>query len=84
MPLNLLFFRLENLSTEWQQGAYNSANNPFGKVVRCQDCHMSLFPFAGTSSYTVGDGTGNVHEHHQRDAGCVPEELRGGSRNFHR
>ncbi len=50
---NLLFFRLENLSTEWQIGAYNSTNNPFGKVTICQDCHMSLFPFAGTSSYTV-------------------------------
>ncbi len=50
----LPFFRLENLSTEWQTGAYNSTNNPFGKVVRCQDCHMSLFPFAGTSSYQVG------------------------------
>ena len=51
---NVLFFRLENLSTEWQLGAYNSPNNPFGKVTTCQDCHMSLFPFAGTSSYTVG------------------------------
>jgi hypothetical protein len=51
---SLPFFRLENLSTEWQTGAYNSTNNPFGKVVRCQDCHMSLFPFAGDSSYTVG------------------------------
>ncbi|MDQ1474361.1 MAG: eukaryotic-like serine/threonine-protein kinase [Bryobacterales bacterium] len=51
---NLLFFRLENLSTEWQIGAYNSTDNPFGKVTRCQDCHMSLFPFAGTSNYQVG------------------------------
>jgi hypothetical protein len=48
-------FRLENLSTEWQIGAYNSTNNPFGKVVRCQDCHMSEFPYAGTTSYQVGD-----------------------------
>lgn len=48
-------FRLENLSTEWQIGAYNSTNNPFGKVVRCQDCHMSLFPYAGSTSYQVGD-----------------------------
>jgi len=53
----LLFFRLENLSTEWQVGAYNSTNNPFGKVIRCQDCHMSLFPFAGNSTYTVGNLT---------------------------
>ncbi|MES1261016.1 MAG: hypothetical protein ABUS49_04700 [Acidobacteriota bacterium] len=51
---SLLFFRLENLSTEWQTGAYNSTNNPFGKVIRCQDCHMSMFPFAGTSTYQVG------------------------------
>lgn len=49
------YYRLENLSTEWQTGPYNSTNNPFGKVIRCQDCHMSLFPFAGNSSYTVGD-----------------------------
>ena len=49
------FFRLENLSTEWQIGPYNSSNNPFGKVVRCQDCHMSMFPFAGISNYQVGD-----------------------------
>ncbi len=41
---NVSYFRLENLSTEWQIGPYNSTNNPFGKVVRCQDCHMSLFP----------------------------------------
>ena len=48
-------YRLENLSTEWQIGAYNSTNNPFGKVVRCQDCHMSLFPFNENSTYQVGD-----------------------------
>jgi hypothetical protein len=51
------YFRLENLSTEWQTGAYNSTNNPFGKVVRCQDCHMSMFPFGGDSTYKVGDMT---------------------------
>jgi hypothetical protein len=50
---NVSYFRLENLSTEWQTGPYNSTGNPFGKVVRCQDCHMSLFPFAGNSSYQV-------------------------------
>lgn len=48
-------FRLENLSTEWQTGPYNSTSNPFGKVVRCQDCHMSMFPYAGNTSYQVGD-----------------------------
>ncbi len=51
------YFRLENLSTEWQIGLYNSTNNPFGKVVRCQDCHMSLFPYAGATTYQVGDMT---------------------------
>jgi hypothetical protein len=50
-------YRLENLSTEWAQGPYNSTNNPFGKVVRCQDCHMSLFPYAGNSTYMVGNQT---------------------------
>jgi hypothetical protein len=49
------YYRLENLSTEWQLGAYNSSNNPFGKVTRCQDCHMSTFPYGGNSTYTVGD-----------------------------
>ncbi|HEY3153611.1 MAG TPA: hypothetical protein VGK65_18275 [Candidatus Binatia bacterium] len=48
-------YRLENLSTEWSIGPYNSTNNPFGKVIRCQDCHMSLFPYAGSSTYSVGD-----------------------------
>lgn len=49
------YFRLENLSTEWQTGAYNSTSNPFNQVVRCQDCHMSKFPFGGNSTYQVGD-----------------------------
>jgi hypothetical protein len=49
------YFRLENLSSEWQTGPYNSTNNPFGKVVRCQDCHMSTFPFGGNSTYQVGN-----------------------------
>jgi hypothetical protein len=49
------FFRLENLSSEWQTGLYNSTSNPFNKVTTCQDCHMSQFPFGGNSSYTVGD-----------------------------
>jgi hypothetical protein len=52
---SVTYFRLENLSSEWQLGAYNSTNNPFGKVIRCQDCHMSMFPYAGNSSYQVGD-----------------------------
>ncbi len=49
-------FRLENLSTEWAIGPYNDPSaNPFGQVVRCQDCHMSLYPYAGSSTYTVRD-----------------------------
>jgi hypothetical protein len=52
---NVHYYRLENLSTEWQIGPYNSTNNPFGKVVVCQDCHMSNFPFSGNSVYQVGD-----------------------------
>jgi hypothetical protein len=48
-------YRLENLSTEWAIGPYNSTKNPFGQVVRCQDCHMSLFPYGGNSTYTVGN-----------------------------
>jgi hypothetical protein len=54
---NVSYFRLENLGTEWQLSPYNSTNNPFGEVVRCQDCHMSLFPYAGTTTYEVGDMT---------------------------
>lgn len=49
------YFRLENLSSEWQVGAYNGTANPFQKVTVCQDCHMSKFPFGGSSSYQVGD-----------------------------
>jgi hypothetical protein len=52
---NVTYYRLENLSSEWQLGAYNSTDNPFGKVVRCQDCHMSTFPFSQNSTYNVGD-----------------------------
>ena len=52
---NVTYYRLENLSSEWQLGAYNSATNPFGKVIRCQDCHMSTFPYGGNSNYQVGD-----------------------------
>jgi len=52
---NVTYFRLENLSSEFQIGAYNSTNNPFGKAIRCQDCHMSMFPYAGNSTYQVGD-----------------------------
>lgn len=48
-------YRLENLSTEWQVGAYNSTENPFNAVVRCQDCHMSQFPFTENVTYKAGE-----------------------------
>ena len=48
-------FRLENLNTEWMTGPYNSTQNPFGRVIRCQDCHMSLFPYGEESTYRVGE-----------------------------
>ena len=49
-------FRLENLSTEWETQAYAFADqNPFDQLVRCQDCHMSLFPFGGDATYAVHD-----------------------------
>jgi hypothetical protein len=51
------YFRLENLSTEWQTGAYSGSGNPFNKQVRCRDCHMSTFPFSANSTYQVGDMT---------------------------
>ena len=50
-------YRLENLNTEWETGPYNSTENPFSKVVRCQDCHMSTYPYAGETTYQVGEMT---------------------------
>jgi hypothetical protein len=38
------FQRLENLFTEWKEGPYNSTDNPYGRIVTCQDCHMSMYP----------------------------------------
>jgi len=54
---NVSYFRLENLSTEWQTGPFSGTNNPFGRVVICHDCHTSLFPYNGTSTYKAGDMT---------------------------
>ncbi len=50
---NVNFYRLENLNTEWLTGRYNTEDNPFGKVIRCQACHMSLFPYSEPATYTV-------------------------------
>ena len=49
------YFRLENLSTEWQTGPFSGTNNPFGKVTICHDCHTSLFPYNSSSTFQVGD-----------------------------
>jgi len=54
---DVTFYRLENLNTEWLTGPYASADNPFGKPIRCQDCHMSMFPYGGESTYEVGGKT---------------------------
>ncbi len=67
-------FRLENLNTEWMTGPYNSTQNPFGKIVRCQDCHMSLFPYSGESTYQVGEieVTSPTPGHFPLDFAAVP------------
>lgn len=50
----LPYFRLENLGTEWaEQGYADPTANPFGQVVRCQDCHMSLYPYTDDATYTL-------------------------------
>lgn len=49
------YFRLENLGTEWATQAYAGNDNPFGAIVRCQDCHMSMYPYGGDSTYTIAD-----------------------------
>ncbi|MCZ6794518.1 MAG: multiheme c-type cytochrome [Planctomycetota bacterium] len=51
------FLRLENLFTEWEKSPYNDPADPgnvFGRTVSCQDCHMSLFPFAAPGFYPSG------------------------------
>ncbi len=61
------FQRLENLFTEWQQGPYNSTDNPFGRVVRCQDCHMSMYPMTEPGVFPetiVGVGSGLLPRNH--------------------
>jgi len=45
------FLRLENLFTEWQSGPYATSDNPFGRVVSCQDCHMSGYPYTPPGTY---------------------------------
>ncbi|MEN0066222.1 MAG: multiheme c-type cytochrome [Myxococcota bacterium] len=45
------FQRLENLFTEWQEGPYATSDNPYGKPIRCQDCHMSLYPLEAPGTF---------------------------------
>lgn len=45
------FQRLENLFTEWRAGPYAGSDNPYGRPVTCQDCHMSLYPYAPPGTY---------------------------------
>jgi hypothetical protein len=45
------FQRFENLFTEWREGPYATTQNPYGEVVSCQDCHMSLFPLTEPGVY---------------------------------
>lgn len=52
---NVSYYRLENLSTEWQTGPFSGTDNPFGQVIICHDCHTSLFPYTPASTYQVGD-----------------------------
>ncbi len=47
------FLRLENLFTEWQQGPYATTANPHGRVVTCQDCHMSGYPYEPPGTYVT-------------------------------
>jgi hypothetical protein len=51
------YYRLENLSTEWQTGPYSGTDNPMGRVTICHDCHTSNFPYTPPKTYQVGDMT---------------------------
>ncbi len=45
------FLRLENLFTEWREGPYATTANPHGRVISCQDCHMSAYPYEAPGTY---------------------------------
>ncbi len=45
------FLRLENLFSEWREGPYATTANPHGRVVSCQDCHMSAYPYEPPGTY---------------------------------
>lgn len=38
------FLRIEDTFSEWKNSAWSTDENPYGKEIRCQDCHMSMFP----------------------------------------
>jgi len=38
------FLRIEDTFSEWKNSAWATDENPYGKEIRCQDCHMSMYP----------------------------------------
>lgn len=72
------FQRLENLFTEWKEGPYSTKDNPFGRVVRCQDCHMSFYPMIEPGIFpqmpvsTAPDSPMRPHAIHAFTAVSVP------------
>jgi hypothetical protein len=75
------YYRLENLNTEWNTQAYalpdeDFSQNPFGEVVRCQDCHMSLYPYGGDATYPVTDPeSGRTFQITSPRPGVFPDDL---------
>ncbi len=45
------FQRFEDLFTEWAGSAYAFNVNKYGRVISCQDCHMSLYPMTEPGVY---------------------------------
>ncbi len=48
------FRRVENTFTEWADSPYATTDNPYGKIISCQDCHMSMFPYELPGTYATG------------------------------
>ena len=40
------FLRVEDTFSEWKNSPWATSDNPYGKEIRCQDCHMSMFPLS--------------------------------------
>lgn len=69
--------RIENLFTEWAQSAFAFPVNRYGRVISCQDCHMSLFPDAEPGTYpeaTIAAGglPGRRHAIHAFTSVSIP------------